>query len=350
LEVGDTLLLMDGDRKTVFLSGTRLDLKPFFLAAEEAIKKCLPSYRVVMMEDVPPEDVSSERWSRREAATKDLLVGLVGRYFGTVRGDGPSLTEQEYDQAGRAGVHRLMFLTESGEPAIIASQDDAARCRLEAFRTRIRKSLVCKEVSTPDEFAHEVVRAIHEWERRTLCGMLMSAEQFAKAFEFSTPDGLMSHAHPYVGDGEPVRVVEEFLSSPRRVLVLHGSWGRGKTRVLLDCCQRKPCLEMRFLRLDEALSHQRLKEVAGERYALVVDDVHARSSDQQRALLCFLKERTPEVKLIVTARTNRLQEFESQLREQRFELSDIFRFEVPLLSEKEQRQLIQAILGRQDEC
>jgi len=339
---------MDRDRPTIFLSGTRRDLEPFFLTAKKAIEENLPTYQVVTMEEITSEDITSERWSRREAATQDLLVGLIGRYFGTIRGDGPSLTEQEYIAAGQAGVHRLMFLTDAGQPTLIASQDDAARSRLEEFRTRIQASVVCEQVSTPGEFAREVVRAIRQWEHRTLYGMLMSAKQFARCCEPLTLDGLMSHAHSYIGTGGPGRCVEEFLSSPRRVLVLHGAWGRGKTRALLELSQRELPLELRFLRLDMPLSHQRLKEVAGEHYALVVEDVHSRPADELRALLLFLKQRAPDVKLIVTARTNRLQALEAQLRDQRFEQSAILRYEVPVLSDKEQQQLIQAILGRED--
>jgi hypothetical protein len=102
---------MDTTRQTVFLSGTRRDLAPFFLAAKDALAEHLPTYQVVMMEDLTPEDITSERWSRREAATRDVFVGLIGQYFGTVRSDGSSLTEQEYIAAEQAGVHRLMFLT-----------------------------------------------------------------------------------------------------------------------------------------------------------------------------------------------------------------------------------------------
>ncbi|WP_434300354.1 DUF4062 domain-containing protein [Corallococcus exiguus] len=339
---------MDTDRKTLFLSGTRRDLKPFFLAAKRAFEEELPGYQVVTMESLTSEDITSERWSHREAATRDLFVGLIGRYFGTIRGEGPSLTEQEYDAAGRAGVHRLMFLTNAGEPDVIASQDDSARRRLEEFRARIQ-TIVCKEISTPEEFATSAVQAVREWERRTLHGLLMSAKEFANSPEFSSPDSLMSHAHAYIDPGAPGRAVEEFLASQQRILVLHGAWGRGKSRVLFESSRRELPMELRFLKRDEELSHQRLKGVSGERYALVVDDVHQRSNDQLSALLLFLQNRAPEVKLIVTTRTNRRQEFEERLRGQRFASRVIRRFEVPLLSDKEQRQLIQAILGRKDE-
>ncbi|HEX8704355.1 MAG TPA: DUF4062 domain-containing protein [Myxococcaceae bacterium] len=339
---------MDADQQTVFLSGTRRDLKPFFLAAQKAIEERLPSYRVVTMDDVTPEDVTSAVWSQRGAATQHVLIGLVGRYYGTVRGDGPSYTEQEFDAAGRAGVERLMFLTEAGEPAIIANQDEASRRRLEAFRTRIKASVVHTQVSTPEEFADKAVLAIKAWERRTLYGALMSAEQFIRFCEPSTPEGLMSHSHTYIGAGEARNVVEQFLGSSQRILVLHGAWGRGKTRALLESCGRKLPMELRFLREGVTLDLERLKKLAGERYALVVENVHRLSSPEQRALLLFLKQHAPEVKLIVTARTNQLQAFEAQLREQNFQRSELQLYEVPLLTEQEQRQLIQAILGRED--
>lgn len=342
---------METDRLTIFLSGTRKDLRPFFLEAQKAIEEHLPTYQVVTMDELTSEDITSERWSRRAAATRDVLVGLVGRYFGTVRDDGPSLTEQEYDAAERAGVHRLMFLTDAGEPAIIESQDDSARHRLEKFRERIEASVVCRKVSTPEEFAHGVVRAIRDWEHRTLHGLLMSTKQFVESCETTTTDGLMSHEHSYVGAGGPGRCVEEFLASPQRVLVLHGAWGRGKTRALLELCQRERPLDLRFLRPYMPISQQQLKELVGEHYALVVEDVHdgnRHPAGALRALLFFLKQRAPGMKLIVTVRTNRLQAFNEQLREQRFERSELLEYELPALSDKEQRQLIQTILGREE--
>lgn len=340
--------VMDAYPQTVFLSGTRRDLRPFFLAAQKAINERLPSYQVVTMDEVTPEDVTSDVWSQRGAATQHVLVGLVGRYYGTIRGDGPSYTEQEFDAAGRAGVDRLMFLVEAGESSLIANQDEAVRRRLEAFRARIEASVVCTQVSTPDDFADKAVRAIEAWERQTLYGALMSAEQFTRFCEPSAPEGLMSHSHLYIGVGEARRVVEEFLASSKRVLMLHGAWGRGKTRALLESCGRDLPMELRFLREGVTLDLQRLKKLAGERYALVVDNVHRLSATEQRALLLFLKHHGLDVKLIVTARTNQLHAFEAQLREQRFQKSELRLYEVPLLTNQEQRELIEAILGRED--
>src|SRR5262245_3626307 len=72
-------------------------------------------YRAAMMEDSHPEDVPPDRWSRREASNPDLLIGLVGQYYGTVpRKSTVSITEQEYDTAKVAGIDRLMFLTKKG--------------------------------------------------------------------------------------------------------------------------------------------------------------------------------------------------------------------------------------------
>jgi hypothetical protein len=81
---------MAGELRTVFLSGTRRDLGGFFEAASTAIEKKLAGYRVSTMEDLTPEDIPVGRWSRREAAVTDLLVGLAGHYYGTLRGGGPS--------------------------------------------------------------------------------------------------------------------------------------------------------------------------------------------------------------------------------------------------------------------
>src|SRR5262245_1944604 len=107
----------------VFLSGTRNDLGSFYPAARERLQLTFPEAEVSAMEGAEPEDVPGDHWSHREATKPHVLIGLVGRNYGTpLHGHDRSLTEEEFDVAGRVGVDRLMFLTVAGDPTVIAGQ------------------------------------------------------------------------------------------------------------------------------------------------------------------------------------------------------------------------------------
>src|SRR6266581_4638854 len=104
-----------GHKWRIFLSGTRGDLSGFFAAARAGLQCAFPEAAVSAMEGADPEDVPGDHWSHREAAKPHVLIGLVGRYYGTpLREQDHSLTEDEFDVAGRVGVDRLMFLTDAG--------------------------------------------------------------------------------------------------------------------------------------------------------------------------------------------------------------------------------------------
>src|SRR5687768_12971302 len=83
----------------VFLSGTRRDLLHFHEEARRAIKQEFPGFDVVTMETCVAEDIPTARWSRREARSGEVLIGLVGTYAGSPQAQG-ALTEQEFDAAG----------------------------------------------------------------------------------------------------------------------------------------------------------------------------------------------------------------------------------------------------------
>jgi hypothetical protein len=113
---------------SIFLSGTRRDLKAFCARTQEALARAFPDYNISSMEGAEPEDTSGDHWSRREAARPDMVVGLIGHYYGYVPpGQQCSVTEQEFDVAGQMGMDRLMFLTGAGEPVELGAGAAADR-------------------------------------------------------------------------------------------------------------------------------------------------------------------------------------------------------------------------------
>jgi hypothetical protein len=154
---------------TIFLSGTRKDLGGFFPVAKAALEAAFPHAEVRLMEELPPDGSRGDLWSRREATTATVLVGLVGHFYGYVPdGQELSLTEQEFEIAGMAGVDRLMFRTDASDPQVVAAQDAIAKEKVARFRARVSE-LFRGTAATPEEFATKAVEAVRDWERRTLC-------------------------------------------------------------------------------------------------------------------------------------------------------------------------------------
>ncbi len=53
----------------------------------------------------------------------DLFIGILGHRYGTVHPSGKSYTELEYDEAGRLGIPRLMFLAAGEFSTLIAERE-----------------------------------------------------------------------------------------------------------------------------------------------------------------------------------------------------------------------------------
>lgn len=334
--------LMPETKLSVFLSGTRRDLPGFWPAAKDALVSAFPDFIISMMEDAEPEDIPGDHWSRREATKPDVLVGLVGRYYGKVlRNQERSLTEQEFDVAGQVGINRLMFTTESCAPGVLAGQAVEDRERVERFRARIDGHVVRRGIAGPDDFAKHVVEAVRQWERRTLRGALQDAKVYFSPL--LDPAALFSHTEPLVGQAEILADLEAFCSSTKRIFVFHAPWGRGKSRVLLELAGRVE--HVRFLRDDIPLTRQHLNISAADPVVLVIDDLQRRDEIQLLQLLAFLQRCGPEVKLLAASRTSRVGAFLGLTRQQGIPAISVVTKELPALTDAQQHDLVAQVFG-----
>ena len=330
---------------SVFLSGTRRDLPEFWPAARNSLAAALPDIAVRMMEDAEPEDISGDHWSRREATRPDVLVGLVGRYYGNVlRGQELSLSEQEFDTAGQVGIERLMFTTDASRGDLVEAQDQDGRRKIAAFRHKVDAFVFRRGVNTHAEFAEHVVAAVRQWERSTLRGALQSADSyFAPLLK---PDLLFDHTEPLVGQAHALGLLRDFVASTRRVFILHAPWGRGKSRVLLEFARTTPGLPVRFLRADSPLTRTHLAISAIDPMTLVIEDLSQLKMQEIRRLISFLNRCAAGVKLVVASRASRMEFLEAALRSEGVPSDAIEMAELPPLSDQEQRALVSQVLGQ----
>lgn len=327
---------------TVFLSGTRRDLEDFYPAAKTAIET-LPGYVVAMMDDAEAEDIHPAHWSRRAAAVPDVLIGLIGRYYGkVVKLTGKSLTEEEYLAAKQIGIDRLMFISEGGDVGVATSQTPEAKALIADFRAIIDDEVVRKDVDTPEDFARETVAALRAWEEQTFRGALVKAEVFFPGLLGER--GLFGHAHSLVGHDNILSSLKEFAESDRRVYVLEGPWGRGKSRIGLELYRWKPDL-FRFLRPEVEPARHVLGLSPRDPRIIIVDDAHNRTPEALRALVDIVRRCDKQIKIIFLTRPDQRSRIDAALLDNGIPAADIKSAVLPALSYEQQTALVEGIAG-----
>ncbi len=159
--------------KSVFISSTSIDLKEYRAAVDAAIRRL--ELRPINMTDFGAQPGGAVGVSVREVGKADIFVGILAQRYGYVpAGMDKSVTEQEYDEAVRRGIPRLMYLLDSKFPwdNTLVEADSTAQARLKAFKDRVNATEVRSLFTTPDDLAQQViadlVKLLDKQRRQTL--------------------------------------------------------------------------------------------------------------------------------------------------------------------------------------
>jgi Domain of unknown function (DUF4062) len=148
----------------VFLSSTSRDLADYREAVHRAIDG-LPGFQLVKMEDFGARDANAKdlcAWLVREC---DVLVGLMGHYYGSCPpGETTSFTELEYQTAKAVKLPRLMFVAPDDFPIPARLREsDASFDRQKRFRRDVMTERVAGSFDKPEQLASGVTRALFIW-------------------------------------------------------------------------------------------------------------------------------------------------------------------------------------------
>lgn len=152
----------------VYLSSTYADLTDHRKAVYDILRKV--GHDVIAMEDYVAMDERPASRCVLDVASSDLYVGLVGWRYGYVplegNPEGRSVTEMEFREAGRAKVHRLMFLAHPEAPFPETSRDAGTGAngggrKVKEFRAEIGRDFLVGQFKTPDHLAGLVVAAVY---------------------------------------------------------------------------------------------------------------------------------------------------------------------------------------------
>ncbi len=153
----------------IYLSATYQDLKTY----REAVYRILRRLRhdVIAMEDYVATDAYPLHKCLADVAKSDIYVGLLGWRYGYIPEQAnpqrKSITELEYDEAGNAGLSRLMFLADGKAPWPDEFRDAATGegekgQRIAHFRSVIEKATLVSHFRTPDHLAGLVSVAVQQ--------------------------------------------------------------------------------------------------------------------------------------------------------------------------------------------
>jgi tetratricopeptide (TPR) repeat protein len=143
--------------KSVFISSTSRDLGEYREAVDRAIRRL--ELRPINMDDFGSQPGGASGVSLREVAKADMFVGIIARRYGYVPHEGAaSITEQEYDEAVRRQVPRLMYLLDPAYawPEERIEQGEVAQSKLAAFRIRVESQDVRSFFTSPEDLAAKV--------------------------------------------------------------------------------------------------------------------------------------------------------------------------------------------------
>jgi tetratricopeptide (TPR) repeat protein len=213
-------------KHAVFLSSTGQDLHAHREAVRAAVRR-LEGFDCLAMEDFGARAVEPAVLCADLVRKADVFVGLVGHFFGaTVPGDDRSFTELEYDEAGTAGIPRLMFMANENFALIPKLWAENDHTRQQRFRGRVSLKDSRDTFLEPAELATSVTTALHNWERQRRQGVRAIESALPPSPSFSQGFPLQSH---FTGRGPERQTLTAWFATGPAVLVLGGFGGMGKS-------------------------------------------------------------------------------------------------------------------------
>jgi hypothetical protein len=143
--------------KSVFISSTSLDLRDHRAAVKQVIERL--EMRPIDMANFGSRPGDAVDVSLDQVHVADYFVGIVAHRYGyVIEGTVKSVTEQEYDEAVRRRIPRLMYLVDPNYawPSKFIEKDAAVQERLSRFKARIEKETVRSLFTSPENLSQQV--------------------------------------------------------------------------------------------------------------------------------------------------------------------------------------------------
>lgn len=201
--------------KKVFIGSTGLDLKEYRQAAIEVCNelKLVP----IAMEFFEAMGKGATGASKDKLNAADVYVGIFAHRYGYIEeGYNKSVTELEFDHAGKRSLNRLCFLVDPKYPWPPEAWDPEHHRQLEQFKQRIDK-LVRSQFTTVDNFKEQLLRALLPYKKGTASP------------NWDAPHQIPDPPDDFTGRTEELKQLSAIINAGTRIIGLHGMGGSGKT-------------------------------------------------------------------------------------------------------------------------
>ena len=240
-------------KKRVYVSSTFIDLKDHRAALKTALEKA--QYDVECMEKYPAFDERPKDKCLADVAGCDAYVLLITHRYGfeplADNPDAKSITQFEYEHAGRQGRPCLVFAVDEDHPwPPRFIEKGTAGDKLDAFRKAVGLDHGVASFTTPDNLASQVLHALNAQEeaaRRKHAGADGAAPSrpATAAYRWPAPWDF----GPYMADKREVFEGRDWLfadiadwlaAGHPRALLIRADFGVGKSAVMAELVHRNP--------------------------------------------------------------------------------------------------------------
>jgi hypothetical protein len=292
----------------IFLSSVAKDLKNERQAVIQQISKL--GDRPIGMEyfGAAPQPPLDECLAKVEEA--DLMILVLGPSYGSIHPEtGVSYTENEFQHARKIGIDILVFVVPKLADKIAAANDGASAAKYQEFLKSVQAAYLYEEFTNPDHLAAAVSAAISNYKKnhgelgRRLNPFASWNQYFDRLLD---PQKYFNHAWSLVGRETVIAQINAFVTSEKKVGILYGAGGLGKSKVLLEFCksfnEKTSGWEIRFLRESTAWSDEIVRALPADPCIIVIDDVHRFADLDQALALLRSGQYAPRTKFLFTAR------------------------------------------------
>lgn len=337
----------------IFVSSTYEDLKDERSETVTLIDRD-PIGKAIAMEKFFASNHKSKDVCLKRLQECDAMVLILGFRYGSIdKTEGVSFTEIEYNTAKTLGLPIFVFQKRKPDGSWRTEETDKERTeKLFAFKSRLDEERYRVTFVTPQELAKEIIGAIRQYEIEngaigSRLPAFTSCEDFFKPFIDNSK--LFNHVYPLVGRKEFLDYLDIFVESDKRIALLFGRGGIGKSKILFEFSRefkiKHSEWKLRYLREGIKLSEDSIRQLPTQKCIIVVDDAHRR--DDLSTLFTMAQQYPERIKMVLTFRPQGIDYIRATLTKGGFDPNEVENIpEIKDLDISDLEELGKAVLGK----
>ncbi|MCX5706015.1 MAG: DUF4062 domain-containing protein, partial [Candidatus Omnitrophica bacterium] len=332
----------------IFISSPIKGLEDDRKALIEALKK---EYSAEAMELWVSSPEHPKNICLAHVRSSGAMILLSGPYYGSIDpSSGKSFTELEYEEAEAYGIGVIHFFKITKEGAEFTSEETVEELKQKhiQFFNKIWQ-FRNKGFVTPNQASEQALEALKEYKskKRERLRPFVNADEYFKDF---LNKGALRHDYKLVGRGDVLDVLSRFADSDKKIFVLFGRGGLGKSKILYEFAshfKNEKWKHVLFLREVFNINQDVLDMLPVEPSIIILDDAHR--YDDLDTLFSIYKGNpvSDKIKLIVSARPLGKEKINYNL-SRNVPLDQVEIFELSDLDQDQTTELVKSLLTNKD--